>query len=253
MMGEKNLCVAVKYLPPVPQLEINCFTMPCTFQDEWLKKDEYRQWLTRDKLSNTRAQCFLCAKVIDVSTMGASALRSHMEGKKHSDKLTVKMKCMEISVDIEEPTISNSSSQASSQAKSKANSSSSCKSACSSTCSRPVTNQELKVADIWAALNVVNSGYSFYSCNNAAFLARQQFPDSAIAAQFSFAETKCMYMISHGLAPFCKKMLVKSVASEPYVLMFDESPHKKLQQKQMDVLIRFWDCGAVKSRVHPSA
>jgi hypothetical protein len=59
-----------------------------------------------------------------------------------------------------------------------------------------------------------------------------------------------MYIVSYGLAPYFRSLLSKNLANEPYVLIFDESPNKQQQKKQMDILIRFWHHGTVKSRYY---
>lgn len=212
--------------------------MPCTFQDEWLSKEDYGEWLARDPNDNSRAKCVLCMKTFDISSMGASALTSHRKGAKHKSKVQSRLTCL-LSFAPASSTASSSSSSASSSGDT---------STASSTISRPVTNKELKSADIWGALNCIDSGHSFSSCNNNAFVNAQQFPDSAIAKQYTFGETKCMYTLNYGIVPYCQKLLRERIHGEPYVLMFDESPNKRLQKKQMDILIRFWDCGHIKSR-----
>ena len=46
-----------------------------TFKNEWLGKDEHKDWLQRK--SSTHARCILCQKDISVQNMGEAALTSH--------------------------------------------------------------------------------------------------------------------------------------------------------------------------------
>jgi len=62
--------------------------------------------------------------------------------------------------------------------------------------------------------------------NNELFAA--MFPDSDIAKQFQCGKTKCSYLITHGIAPYYHDN--------------DESLNKALQEEQMDIQVRFWDC-----------
>ena len=51
------------------------------FSDLWLKLPQYKDWLR--KKDDITGQCSYCAKDIDVSNMGESALKSHAGSKKH--------------------------------------------------------------------------------------------------------------------------------------------------------------------------
>lgn len=68
------------------------------------------------------------------------------------------------------------------------------------------------------------------------------FPDSVIAKQFAQGESKCSYLVSFGLAPYFKNILLKKLGnSSHFVLLFDETLNKSNQKKQLDILIRYWD------------
>ena len=50
------------------------------------------------------------------------------------------------------------------------------------------------------------------------------FPDSAIAQGFSMSETKSMYIMSHGIAPYIESLVHNHVKeSNKYVLLFGET------------------------------
>ncbi|XP_055022254.1 uncharacterized protein LOC110156038 isoform X2 [Boleophthalmus pectinirostris] len=55
----------------------------CKFQDAWLEKDIYRDWLMRDVHDIHSARCRACCKFIKLQTMGEAALTSHAGGAGH--------------------------------------------------------------------------------------------------------------------------------------------------------------------------
>ena len=66
------------------------------------------------------------------------------------------------------------------------------------------------------------------------------FPDSQIANKFSRGERKTAYLAVYGLADYFARTLKKDVTG-PFVVLFHESLYKKLQEKQMDIFLRFWN------------
>ena len=68
------------------------------------------------------------------------------------------------------------------------------------------------------------------------------FSDSEIAKSFKLSKTKCGYFINFRLAPYFKDLLVKEIkAANIFVVLFDESLNKVLQEEQMDVQFRYWN------------
>lgn len=55
----------------------------CKFQDAWLEKDIYKDWLMRDVHDIHSARCRACCKFIKLQTMGEAALTSHAGGAGH--------------------------------------------------------------------------------------------------------------------------------------------------------------------------
>ena len=97
-------------------------------------------------------------------------------------------------------------------------------------------------AEIFWALDVVLSGYSFNSCQNKNDLFCNMFPDSNIAKNFACGKTKCSYIVTYGLAPYFKSLLNDTLSSlDCFVAMFDESYNKISKRGQMDLHVRFWD------------
>ncbi|XP_008282938.1 uncharacterized protein fsbp [Stegastes partitus] len=55
----------------------------CKFQDSWLAKDIYKEWLVKDGQDIHFARCRACCKSIKLQTMGEAALTSHAGGAGH--------------------------------------------------------------------------------------------------------------------------------------------------------------------------
>lgn len=55
----------------------------CKFQDAWLQRDIYKDWLMRDVHDIHSARCRACGKFIKLQTMGEAALTSHAGGAGH--------------------------------------------------------------------------------------------------------------------------------------------------------------------------
>ena len=98
----------------------------------------------------------------------------------------------------------------------------------------------------------MSSGFSFKSSQDMTFLWSKQFPDSPVAQQTSCNETKCMYLTVYGIAPYFKKLMLRNMENEPFVLMFDESLNEHLQKKQLDIIVRYWHHDMIRSRYFSS-
>lgn len=55
----------------------------CKFQDSWLSKGIYKDWLVKDLQDIHFARCRACCKSIKLQTMGEAALTSHAGGAGH--------------------------------------------------------------------------------------------------------------------------------------------------------------------------
>ena len=95
----------------------------------------------------------------------------------------------------------------------------------------------LKAETLWT-LKLVTNHYSFNSSADMAKLFSAMFPDSEIAKQLACGERKAVYITVFGLAEHFKKILKESVKG-PFVVLFDESLIKKMQEKQMDIHIHY--------------
>ena len=56
----------------------------CIFSDNWLVDDLLTEWREKSD-SKWKAHSKFCRKDFDISSMGVSALTSHIAGKKHSE------------------------------------------------------------------------------------------------------------------------------------------------------------------------
>ena len=82
----------------------------------------------------------------------------------------------------------------------------------------------------------------FRSCLDLSELFQSMFGDNDAIKNFSPSKAKCSYLINFGLAPCFKDKLSLAIKVLPfYSVLFDESTNLVLQEKQMDIHIRFWD------------
>ena len=113
-------------------------------------------------------------------------------------------------------------------------------------------NDQLKAETLWG-LKMARSNYSFSSCSDMPFIFKSMFPDSNIAQEFTFSETKSMYVLTYGITPYIESLQINNIKeSKEYVLLFDETLNKNLQKKQMDILVRIWEHNKVSSQYFKS-
>ncbi|KAK1898820.1 tRNA-specific 2-thiouridylase MnmA [Dissostichus eleginoides] len=55
----------------------------CKFQDSWLSREIYKDWLVKEVQDIHFARCMACCKSIKLQTMGEAALTSHAAGAGH--------------------------------------------------------------------------------------------------------------------------------------------------------------------------
>lgn len=213
----------------------------CTFNALWLVDERYRSWLVRDKIKpGSSARCSVCLKTFDIRSMGEAALKSHMNGKKHQNLMP---KSKASSAVPEETSSSNLKGDAIDSS-----------ATATKDTSLHIAKTDVLSAEILWTLKMCTSHYSQKSSEESGALFHRMFPDSAIAARFKCGETKSSYLINHGIAPYFKSLLLEKLRSESleFVLLFDESLNSKTQSKQMDVHVRFWDGGEVRTRYYHS-
>ena len=57
----------------------------CIYNRQWELNSKYKGWLTAFKADRKKALCKCCDRMIDISNMGESALKSHMKSERHKN------------------------------------------------------------------------------------------------------------------------------------------------------------------------
>ena len=96
-------------------------------------------------------------------------------------------------------------------------------------------------AEIIATLHFAVHNVSFGSAKNLPLCFQQQFPDSVIAKQVSIRPTKMSYMVSYGLGPYFRQMIIRDIIEghSYYTLHFDETLSAQTK-KHMDLSVCYW-------------
>ncbi len=210
--------------------------MPCKFCDDWLSNPLFSKWVRRDK-DETKAFCIWCRKSISVASMGAQALRSHIQGAKHSRRARSVTQNLTIATSGSSGETSDSSTPSTKTL---------------SQSELPVSSSDVLSAETWWTLKTVSSNYSFHSNADTAFVLRQMFPNHPVADRFALSESKTAYFVNHGLAPYYRNELEKRARGNNFVMLFDESLNRDLQKKQMDFYIRLWTEDTVRTHYFDS-
>ena len=80
------------------------------------------------------------------------------------------------------------------------------------------------------------------------------FPDSNIAQGMNCGPTKLSYLITFGIAPYFKQLLVEDLKKgSKFVVLFDESPNTEHHQEQMDFTVRYFKDDQFMTRYLSSA
>ena len=92
----------------------------------------------------------------------------------------------------------------------------------------------LKAERLWT-LKLITSHYSLNSSKGTSQLFSAMFPDGQNSRQFSEKPRIVVYLV------WLSKKLLQYSVSGPFVVLFDESLNTKMQEKQMDAHVRFWN------------
>ena len=234
----------------------------CSFNDAWLQKPVFKEWLQRVEGQPHKACCKACSKTFDVSNMGEAAVTSHMEGKKHKQALQIRKSSTLLSAwaapknakDVNHATTGNAdgtgaSSNPEPTTSVENRSSGLIPSGKNRTMDSFVTKSDTLSSEITWCLHVVTSHSSFRSSDGTGGLFQRMFPDSVIAKEFTCGKDKCARLAVFGIAPHFKSLLERDVnLAKAFVLLFDESLNFENQKKQMDVHVRFWQHDQVSTR-----
>ena len=207
------------------------------FKDAWLTEKEFEDWIEKVPGDNTKFNCKWCHSSSSLSNMGVKAPRNHSLGKRHIKNKPQPKQLVTIK-SFFRPSAAVSSSNSDLE-----------RPGSSSTQLMMGEITQSKVAEVRWMLKAVKNNYSFNSCDGDCELFDTMFPDSDIAKQMAAARTKMSYMLNFGVAPYVKEVLLcKITASEIYAISFDETFNEVLQKTQMDIIVRFFDNGSVKTQ-----
>lgn len=99
-----------------------------------------------------------------------------------------------------------------------------------------ITRNDTLSAEIVWCLHIVSSHSSYRSCEGTDKLFQKMFPDSLVAQGFGCGESKCARLARWGIAPHFKSLLTTNVNhADNFVLLFDESLNFENQKKQLDM------------------
>ena len=203
-----------------------------TFQNEWLEMPEFCKWLAKHGHDRRKGYCKVCAKDFDVSGSGICQVRSHAKSTKHKERMQHQNSTL-ASVGVRPTSKSDKSSLSTPKQSASARPTS------QSVFMSSALAESVQKAELLSCLKLVRCHHSFRSQNEDDY--QEMFTDSAIAENYSCAETKSRYLVTHGLGPYFHQQLRDSVKGLKYVLMFDETMNVKNQLKQLDLYVRYWD------------
>jgi hypothetical protein len=101
---------------------------------------------------------------------------------------------------------------------------------------------QVTTAEILWALKVVESNFTFASCDNVGQLFQIMFDgESKISKDFTCGATKVSYLITHGVAPYFKERLLSDIkkSNRGFTVQYDETTTAQVK-KQMDLVVRYW-------------
>lgn len=244
----------------------------CVFNSQWLTHSLYKNWVRPFKGDKHKVNCVWCYKAIDLGNMGEGALKSHLKSAKHkkmSGKGTVTETDLSLFNFVKNERRSETESACDDmQASCSLNDG---ENAAAENNGNDIDKNQLQIppppspkqayttgtsntqqiktflekfdvlkAEIIWTLRTVIFHQSFKSNEKIGETFKMMFPDSTIANNFTCADKKTAYIAVFGLCEHFQRMLKQNI-SGPYVILFDESLNKAMQEKQMDLHIRYWD------------
>ena len=198
----------------------------CSFNHKWLTMEEYK-WVRQVKGDSKKAICIVCNKTIALTSMGESALRSHMTGSKHQVNVKSNGTASTMKPFLQRKTSDDQKSICTATVnQEKVGTSSPDEDMPMNIPPPPATdvatssgksvsqffsgNDVLKSEVLWT-LKTISSHCSYNSNENIDKIFRVMFPDSQIAAKFTCGSRKTSYLCVFGLATHFKEMLMKAV------------------------------------------
>jgi hypothetical protein len=217
------------------------------FQNAWLSDPAFSQWIRENKESQFKADCILCKSSINISNNSRYSLIQHQKSKKHQSlDHGIQMKLPFSKVSSESTSVDTNQSLAVVGEKESTDTSIV---PCTTVKKNPILafrlkNDVIKAEIIWAIARIM-CHTSARSSESQTELFPLMFPDSNIANEFAMKKDKVSYVITYGLAPYFRGLLIQklnNLDNVPYYsVAIDESLNKISQCAQMDVIIRFYD------------
>ncbi|CAF4367356.1 unnamed protein product [Rotaria sp. Silwood2] len=184
-----------------------------------------KMWLKQGS-SETTFICTICRTGdLDCSNKGWKAVEQHMQNEKHKYNLNALKNNSQLTFSISATTSFTSSTHTIQLVDPN---------------KLLLFDDQVSQAEILWALKSVQNAFSYKDSDDVGELLRTMFPDSKIAQKFSIQHSKMSYVISHGLGPYFRDLLIKDIKNcERFVLCFDERTNNQ-NKKQLDVYFRYW-------------
>lgn len=232
--------------------------LPTRFSNDWLHQMDDNGhimsfWCETHKSSIYKAYCKQCNKSFSCSNQGIQQLRQHANGLRHKQKtqelasgrqmmiqatpsITPSVTSLPNSSYALIPTLQPTNYRG--LAPLQTEKSPKVVMRCTSEKDK-ATSAEL----IWA-MKVVESRYSYSSCDGVKEIFKAMFPNS-VPDNFTMSSSKVSYLVSEGLGPYFHKVIVEDIktSNSKYTMQYDETTNKQIA-KQLDIKVRYWSNSA---------
>jgi hypothetical protein len=235
------------------------------FSEQWLNqvdsnKHQLRSWCRKDEKDIFAAHCILCFKKIPCGNMGLRQVLQHATGSKHKEIACLRFSATEKHlVSLECPAMSNASTSSVLSSTIPRAPEAESFSAQSIKSSKPISSvtvaksyvEQVTTSEVLWALKVVENDMPFSVCDGIKDLFKLMFPSDPIARDFTCGSNKVSYLITHGLAPYFKELLLQDIrkSNAGFTIHYDETTTSQIK-KQMDIIVRFWSLERNKVVVH---
>lgn len=216
------------------------------YQDTWENHPDLKDWIRPVPGDPKLAYCSYCSVKIFLSNMGRQALFSHMNGKKHTERLKRSSSQLEVFFQPKKSSIMSPSLSEPHASVSSSSESASVPVVLST--NRPrgleefVLKDDVTTAEILWCVETVMTHKSLREAEKDVAVISRMFKDSAVAKKMQLKRDKIGYVLLFGIAPYFYQQLLGLLMKATYIVLgFDESLNKVVGRTQMDVNVRFWD------------
>lgn len=182
----------------------------CKFQDEWLRKDEFKDWLLKSSANGQddemTAFCKLCKVSLSVKYDGVKILRKHKESNKH----TQIVRSQTASNTIANFFVKENTHE----------------------------NDQVSMSELILTFHGVKHGHSYISQDCGNKLMKQICFDSKIAPKIHCGRTKAEAIVENILAPYALKTVLTDISDSPISIATDAS--NKGNKKMFPVTVRYY-------------